>query len=251
MFLFGFFFIRYLEGKHEKPANSNSCSRCDQLNHSNNDQLDSSKQTTTTSYADTSIQSDLEVKTNNKSEEELVECALFFPDKSLVTPSVNERGGFNSLTVNSTSGSNGSPLAKLLTFIRSTKKTLDLCMYVLTFTPLAETIRELIKDGVVVRMVVDSREDEALRSEVGDLARRGVSIRRNKKSLSTLMHHKFALIDSKILLTGSLNWTKSAVLMNYDNVLVTSSKQLVLKYQEQFNQLWNQFEEYSPLGRLN
>lgn len=123
-------------------------------------------------------------------------------------------------------------------------------MYVLTFTPLAETIRELIKDGVVVRMVVDSREDEAHRSEVGDLARRGVSIRRNKKSLSTLMHHKFALIDSKILLTGSLNWTKSAVLMNYDNVLVTSSKQLVSKYQEQFNQLWNQFEVYSPIDRL-
>lgn len=208
--------------------------------------MDASKKVTT--YADSSIQSDPEPRTLNTLEEPLIECALFFPDKSLVTPSVNERGGFNSLVVDSTAHSNGSPLAKLLAFIKSAKKTLDLCMYVLTFTPLAETIRELIKDGVVVRIVVDSRENEAHRSEVGDLARRGVAIRQNKRSLSTLMHHKFALIDSKILLTGSLNWTKSAVLMNYDNVLVTSSKQLVAKYQEQFNQLWNQFENYS-LGR--
>lgn len=196
------------------------------------------------------MQSDPE-PSNTSSDDDSIECALFFPDKSLVTPSVNERGGFNSLAIHSNSLTNSGPLSKLLSFIRSTKKSIDLCMYVLTFTPLAETIRELLKDGVVVRMVVDSREDEALGSEVGDLARRGVTIRRNKKSLSTLMHHKFALIDSRILLTGSLNWTKSAVLMNYDNVLVTSSKQLVSNYQEQFDHLWSQFEEYSPLGRMN
>lgn len=177
---------------------------------------------------------------------------LFFPDTSLVTPSVREGGGFNAIqspdypyssSYLSNHPSDG-PFSRLLKILKSAKKSLDVCIYVLSFPPLADVLLELFEKPVSIRIIVDGREDEAWRSQVSRLSRRGVQIRCNEKSYSILMHNKFAVIDSKIALTGSLNWTKSAVLLNYDNVLVTSTPALVTRYEEQFNNLWSHFKPY-------
>lgn len=184
--------------------------------------------------------------------EEEIHKVLFFPDTSLVTPSVREAGGFNAIqgpeypysTENLKRRPTSGPFSQLLDLLKSAKKSLDLCIYVLSFPPLADAILEILEKGVDIRIIVDGREDEALRSQVSRLSRRGVPIRSNEKSYSILMHNKFAVIDSKIVLTGSLNWTKSAVLLNYDNVLITSTPVLVSRYQEQFNHLWSQFKPY-------
>ena len=177
---------------------------------------------------------------------------LFFPDTSLVTPTVREGGGFNAIQGEYPysadafkSRPNDGPFDQLLNLVRTTKSSLDLCIYVLSFPPLAEAILELFERAVNVRIIVDGREDEAMRSQVARLSRRGIPIRCNEKSYSILMHNKFAIIDSKIVLTGSLNWTKSAVLLNYDNVLITSTTVLVDSYREQFNKLWSRFKPYT------
>ena len=36
-----------------------------------------------------------------------------------------------------------------------------------------------------------------------------------------LMHHKFAIIDSRILLNGSFNWTERAVSENCENLVIS------------------------------
>ena len=180
--------------------------------------------------------------------------ALFFPDTSLVTPSVKPSGGFNSITENPYTTDylmnhpTDGPFSQLISILQSAKTSLDLCIYVLSFPPLCDVILDLYdKKSVAVRIIVDGREDEALRSQIPRLSRRGIEIRCNEKSYSILMHNKFAIIDSHILLTGSLNWTKSAVLLNYDNVLVTSNKSLVSQYSNQFDQLWSKFKPYGTL----
>lgn len=52
------------------------------------------------------------------------------------------------------------------------------------------------------------------------------------------MHHKFALVDGKKLITGSLNWTLTAVQSNKENVMVTEEPELVQPYQQEFQKLW-------------
>ena len=182
---------------------------------------------------------------------EEVALALFFPDTSLVTPSVRPSGGFNMIGENTYSteylmaNPTDGPFHELLKLLRSARTSLDLCIYVLSFPPLCDAILELYdKHSVLVRIIVDGREDEALRSQIPRLQRRGIEIRCNEKSFSILMHNKFAIIDSSLLLTGSLNWTKSAVLLNHDNVLVTSNKSLVEQYSTQFSRLWSKFKAY-------
>ena len=36
-----------------------------------------------------------------------------------------------------------------------------------------------------------------------------------------LMHHKFAIVDSNILINGSFNWTERAVSENCENVVIS------------------------------
>jgi len=51
---------------------------------------------------------------------------------------------------------------------------------------------------------------------------------------SALMHHKFALIDEGLLLTGSFNWTYNS---NAENLIATDAPELVLAFREEFNRL--------------
>ena len=55
------------------------------------------------------------------------------------------------------------------------------------------------------------------------------------------MHHKYALVDCRVLLTGSFNWTRAASRGNVENVLVTSEPQAVNAYARQFDLLWRDF----------
>jgi len=52
------------------------------------------------------------------------------------------------------------------------------------------------------------------------------------------MHNKFAIIDNRILLTGSYNWTFSANNRNDENLMVIDDPELIEIFQNQFINLW-------------
>lgn len=49
-----------------------------------------------------------------------------------------------------------------------------------------------------------------------------------------LMHHKFALIDERLLLTGSFNWTYNS---NAENLVVSDDPALITAFREEFERL--------------
>lgn len=55
---------------------------------------------------------------------------------------------------------------------------------------------------------------------------------------STYMHHKFSVVDGRRLITGSLNWTLTAVQANVENVLITEEPDLVQPFIKEFHRLW-------------
>ena len=57
------------------------------------------------------------------------------------------------------------------------------------------------------------------------------------------MHNKFAIVDDYLLLTGSFNWTDNAVNRNCENILITSDIEVIKKYKDEFNKLWNKFNK--------
>lgn len=57
------------------------------------------------------------------------------------------------------------------------------------------------------------------------------------------MHHKFAIVDGRMLMTGSLNWTTQAIQNNRENVLVVEDDEYVKAFLDEFERIW---EEYNP-----
>ncbi|XP_045149240.1 mitochondrial cardiolipin hydrolase [Echinops telfairi] len=57
------------------------------------------------------------------------------------------------------------------------------------------------------------------------------------------MHHKFAIVDKKVLITGSLNWTTQAIQNNRENVLIMEDDEYVRLFLEEFERIW---EEFNP-----
>ncbi|XP_016124883.1 mitochondrial cardiolipin hydrolase-like [Sinocyclocheilus grahami] len=74
-------------------------------------------------------------------------------------------------------------------------------------------------------------------SQIGALRKAGIRVR-HEMSAAVHMHHKFALVDGRKLITGSLNWTLTAVQSNKENIMVTEEPALVRPYQQEFQKLW-------------
>ena len=56
------------------------------------------------------------------------------------------------------------------------------------------------------------------------------------------MHHKFAIIDRRIGVIGSTNWTMQAFFGNFDSILVTNVEKCITPYAQHFDELWLNFE---------
>ena len=66
----------------------------------------------------------------------------------------------------------------------------------------------------------------------------GVRMNNNNKD-EQLLHNKFCVIDSGIVITGSFNPTDNDNYRNNNNIVVIYSKTLAKNYEDEFNELWN------------
>ncbi|XP_035746759.1 mitochondrial cardiolipin hydrolase [Egretta garzetta] len=71
----------------------------------------------------------------------------------------------------------------------------------------------------------------------------GIQVRHDQES--GYMHHKFAIVDRRMLITGSLNWTTQAIHNNRENLLVVEDAEYVKPFLDEFEKIW---EEYNPVN---
>ncbi|XP_068583458.1 mitochondrial cardiolipin hydrolase [Cebidichthys violaceus] len=127
-------------------------------------------------------------------------------------------------------------LSRLLHRILSTSSSLDLCVFAFSNVNLSRAVLALHARGVTVRVLTDKHYVAIPGSQIGVLRKAGICARYDASSVH--MHHKFALVDGRLLVTGSLNWTQTAVQSNMENVLVTEEPDLVRPFIEEFHRLW-------------
>lgn len=127
---------------------------------------------------------------------------------------------------------------RIVQLIQSARKTLDICVFTITDDRIAEAIIEAHRRGVVLRVITDNEKAFDLGSDVVRLQDAGVELKVDQTPFH--MHHKFALFDRQLLLTGSYNWTRGAARDNLENFIVTSEKRLVDPFCTVFDRLWKQ-----------
>lgn len=123
--------------------------------------------------------------------------------------------------------------------IQAARKTLKICVFTISDDRISKTISQAHQRGVSVKIITDNDKQYDKGSDIFKLQKQGLSIRFDRTDKH--MHHKFAVIDEKTVITGSYNWTRSAEKYNEENVLLTENPAAVKAYLKEFSKLWDKF----------
>jgi phosphatidylserine/phosphatidylglycerophosphate/cardiolipin synthase-like enzyme len=136
-------------------------------------------------------------------------------------------------------------LAKLMEReIRALRQSLDGALYRFNNPALAAALAAAAVQGVQVRLVLDEskyRADPVTRSL---LHQHQLPFRRlrGRSGSASKMHHKFAILDNRSVVTGSYNWTLESEQENYESLLVLRDPALVQPFRKEFEALWTAAE---------
>ncbi|HSB70555.1 MAG TPA: phospholipase D family protein [Candidatus Methylomirabilis sp.] len=128
---------------------------------------------------------------------------------------------------------------RLVQAIEASRRTIDIAVYNFTASELAEALYAAKARGVRIRILVD-REKAEEGFVIRGLRRHGLPVRTLGVPEQSLMHHKFAVFDDRLVATGSYNWTNSAEHANYENLVVLDDPEAIVRFQREFQRLWRQ-----------
>ncbi len=155
---------------------------------------------------------------------------LFFPDEATA----------RSLTEGSSTGIHEGSLSILMRTLQNATKSIDVCMFTFSCKELGKLLISAHQNGIEVRVVTDKEQVSASGSQVERLRRAGIQVRHDYASY--FMHHKFAVVDQTILVSGSLNWTLQGICGNQENVVILNVPEVVEPFATHFDRLWIMFD---------
>ena len=128
-----------------------------------------------------------------------------------------------------------------LALLRQATHSIDIAAYLFVDQALIEALADAARRGVRVRLYLDGAQ-EAAREGFGGRARglRGIDRieLRLKPPGGEIMHLKSYLVDSKILRTGSANFTYSGLKREDDDLVVIRDPAAIEAFGESFEAMW-------------
>lgn len=128
---------------------------------------------------------------------------------------------------------------ELARLIKVAKKEIAVSAYAFSSKYLGQALSAALMRGIKIRILLDG--DNARKSYSIDewLAGEGIEVRLIEIKRGSL-HHKFMLIDSKLLITGSYNFTNESEFRNHEAAIFTNHKGLIHAFTAEFERLWSQ-----------
>jgi phosphatidylserine/phosphatidylglycerophosphate/cardiolipin synthase-like enzyme len=130
---------------------------------------------------------------------------------------------------------NDNPESALITLLGYAERSFYGAFYDISSNRIIDAMIEAHKRGVVVNLVTE--RDNSCRSPMRKLLNSGISVVTDTGN--GLMHNKFAIIDDRIVWTGSFNLTRNGSLNN-NNAVAIWSRELALIYKEEFCEMFDQ-----------
>lgn len=137
------------------------------------------------------------------------------------------------------------------------RQRLDLSLFVFSAQNLADRLEQLHRQGVRLRLLADPGFASRAYSEVLDLLGVGLPDQRcqleagnrpwrqaiegagsPRLARGDKLHHKFAILDGRRVITGSFNWSPSAAFSNDETLLRIDSPLLAAHFQREMDRLW-------------
>ncbi len=127
----------------------------------------------------------------------------------------------------------------ILNQLHSAVESLDVCVFTITDNSIAQAILEAKQKGVEVRILTDDDKSLDRGSDIEKLRSHDIPVKTDHSDAH--MHHKFAIIDRKVLINGSFNWTVSATKRNQENLVISKERELIKQFVQEFERLWQMF----------
>jgi phosphatidylserine/phosphatidylglycerophosphate/cardiolipin synthase-like enzyme len=133
----------------------------------------------------------------------------------------------------------GGTSKELARLIKAAKTDILVAAYAFSSKYLGQALSAALKRGIKIRVLLDG--DNARKSYSIDewLVGEGIDVRFIEIKRGSL-HHKFMLIDAKLLITGSYNFTNESEFRNHEAAIFTNHKGLIQSFTAEFERLWSQ-----------
>ena len=139
-------------------------------------------------------------------------------------------------------------------YIRGAQNTIDMTIYSIWGSPAADSIVNALIEaknrGVRVRIVAEdyiSNSYSASYDYITELINTGIPVLFDDVTDigyyctyndGYLMHNKFIVIDTQVVITGSANWSNNGMRVNANNIVVIYDSDVALAYLTEFEEMW-------------
>ncbi|MEO1999005.1 MAG: phospholipase D-like domain-containing protein [Planctomycetaceae bacterium] len=130
---------------------------------------------------------------------------------------------------------------RIVALIESARESIDVCVFTITDDRISNALVAAHRRKIALRVITDDDKSFDRGSDVDRLESAGIPLQMDRSSFH--MHHKFAVFDKSLLLTGSYNWTRSASQHNEENFIISGDQRFIVAFDQLFERLWNQFSE--------
>ncbi len=133
-------------------------------------------------------------------------------------------------------------LAALVPLLEGAQESIYFLAYSFTSNQLGEIVRQKAEEGITVAGLMD---DGQIRSNQGTefdpFRQAGLDVRRDGND--GLLHHKVFIIDEKIVVLGSYNFSQNAEERNDENLLIIYSPVIAGQFMLEFQRVWDQAQK--------
>ncbi|NJL92915.1 MAG: phospholipase [Anaerolineae bacterium] len=123
-------------------------------------------------------------------------------------------------------------LARIVELVNSAQQSIRVMAFSFTLDEVGQAMLERLSAGVAVEGVIETTGSVTSASELPRLACAGGSFRQDGNP--RIMHHKVIIIDDRIVLSGSFNFSNNAVESNSENMLIIHDPVVAAAYVAEF-----------------
>jgi len=120
--------------------------------------------------------------------------------------------------------------------LKKASKSIHFMAFSFTSDMIGETIINMFHQGVAVCGIFEKRGSGTIHSEYTKMKIEGIPVKKDRNR--NVMHHKVIIIDGKIVITGSYNFSKNASLHNDENIIIMHNRLVAGKYLREFFRLY-------------
>jgi phosphatidylserine/phosphatidylglycerophosphate/cardiolipin synthase-like enzyme len=139
----------------------------------------------------------------------------------------------------------GNITERIIEEINKAKQEIYAAVYMITSKKIVDALINAHNKGVIIKIVTDHGCIQSPYGKAYHLMQAGIPVKiyyppGSNKKFPPLMHAKYAIIDQKISIEGSFNWTNSAELFNEEHVRITDNTHQKEALYKRFQTLFNE-----------